>query len=216
MAITDKMPTPPISGDKLKPAMGPGSQAAAGGEDAGYSVDGGEPVSDQEQKSYDSVVMQGVQLLDRNAEASMEMIRTAPGDKAEAAGKYVAGLMIQMDEAAGGAIPDEVVIPAAAEVAEQFAERLQIAGVPVDNAFLQRGAATMMADLGEYYGATDEELAEFLGSVPMEQIQRAGQEFGGFFGQQGGMGQQPPAQQQPMGPPAQAAPASPMMQGAPV
>ena len=183
MAITDQMPMPQGAAAPM-PGGAPAAGAApmpGGPDDTGVSTDGGAPPDQNEQNAYDNVVVEAVERIDKQAPQIIKMIQGAQGDKAEEAGKIVAMLMIKMDEEAGGDIPDDVVIPAAAEVGEQLAERLQAAGMPVDNAFLQRGAMRMMADLGEHYGVDPEDVEDLMGSVPPEQAQGYHDEMASFY-----------------------------------
>ena len=208
MAIVDKMPPAPISGQGGSPMMqGSGAEPMPQQDNEGMSSDQGEPVSPQMQETYDKVVMQAVQDIDKNAKNIFNHLSNSPTDAAQEAGKFVAGMMIQMDESQGGAIPDEVIIPAAAEVGEQLAERLQAAGMDVDNSFIQRGTVSMMNTLGDHYGADEGELAEFLGSMPADKVMQYGKDEAAHFkGHEspipGGGAAEAPMQEQ-----------SPMMQG---
>ena len=90
-------------------------------------------------------------------------------------------MVIALDEAQGGAIPESVVIPAAAEIGEHLADRLKDAGMEVDNAFLQRGTVYMMQNLSEYYGVDEDQMREFASSFTPESMQAYHDEEASFF-----------------------------------
>ena len=200
MAIEDRLPPPPLSRQGPGPDLGgmsprsaapasPAPMAAppspmappapAGPEDV--STPGGVAPTEQEQHAYDNVVVMGVEKLDAKPEAALNSVLSAPGDKARAAGRLVAGVAFSIDEESGGAVPDDVVIPAAAEIGEQFADRLSSAGVEVDNAFLQRGTFYLMEQLGQYYGTDHPEIRKFLESVPQDRLQSYHDQEAAFF-----------------------------------
>ena len=224
MPIQDRMPKPPIQNPGESPMLaggpqapqnpptaapqqaggmaGPGMQAAPEGD---VSTPGGIPPSEQEQLAYDNVVVEGVEKLDAKAGEALAMINAYPGDKAEAAGQFAARIAISIDEEKGGAVPDDVVIPAAAEIGEQLADRLDAAGMQVDDAFVQRGAGYMMKALADYYGVDEAEIQEFMASIPQDQLQGYHDQEAQYYAGVEGPGAAPPQQAAPAPAPPQGA-----------
>ena len=185
MSILANAPPPPTTSMRpaadAQPAMPGARPDLPMQEDTGFSTDGGIQPTDEEQAIYDQVVTQGVARMDQDPKRVLDAIRAVPGDPAKAGGTYVATMMIGMEEQSGGKIPDDIVVPAAAEIGEQLAERLKDAGMPVDNAFLQRAAVTMMQQLADYYGVDESDLMQFIQSVPPNQIPSYVKEEQAFF-----------------------------------
>ena len=195
MAMNDQMaPAAPA------PAPGPppaGGMAGAAGMPA-PGGEGGAPISEQEQNAYDGVVVEGTQRIDKQSRNIVKAMEAAP-DKAQAVGELVANLVVKMDDEKQGAIPDTVVVPAAAEILEHAVDGLQEAGVPgVDDKFLQRATTEMVRDLMEGYGTDQAEVDEFLGGMAPEQLDQARREGDSWFA-----GQSPiPEEQAGAAPPA--------------
>ena len=199
-------PSPQLSEGAPAPTAGPAGGGLAAisqpAEEGDVSTPGGEPPTPELQAAYETVVVEAVENLDRRAESAMRAVMSEEGDKAEAAGRLSASLAFAVDESKGGRVPDKAVIAASAEIGEQLAERLKLAGLPIDNAFLQRSTDYMMVALGDMYGVTQEELEQLMASVPENQREAFRSQQMSFFDEQA-------PEAQPASPAAQPAAAQP-------
>jgi len=118
---------------------------------------GGEANSES-QDVYDRVVIAGMKILfeDETTQANIiERLKADAENPAKTLADTVSMLMIQLDQQANGAIPEDVIIPAAVELLEQtadLAESLDI--VPIDDAVTNHAAQLMMVSLAEEYGTS--------------------------------------------------------------
>jgi hypothetical protein len=162
-------------------AGGGGAVPAAAPESAAPASSGVDP---QMQEAYDKVVMAGMKILFENKKTSKGIVSRLKADKdkpAKALSDTAAILMIQLDQQAGGKIPEEVILPAAIELLEQTSELADSLGLfPIDDAVLNRAGQLMVANLAEQYGTTPEDIQEMMGSVNEQELQMIEQEQGNF------------------------------------
>ena len=128
-----------------------------------------EPLSPEEQQVYDAVVKRiGNQSLysDKGADAVLKMVQTHE-DPVQGISETAVALVSQEDERMDGAMPDTVVIPAAVEIAEHISELVNEAGLAkIDDAVLQEVGKYVIAEAGDTYDQTPEDMEEALGGSP--------------------------------------------------
>lgn len=141
-------------------------------------------VSDESQDIYDRVVTAGMKVLYEDENTKQQIVSRLQADSdnpAKTLADTVTMLMIQLDQQAGGKIPEDVIIPAAVELLEQtadIAESLDI--VPIDNAIMNHAAQLMMVSIAEEYGTTPEEIQEVMNSMSTDELTAIEQEQGNY------------------------------------
>ena len=127
------------------------------------------------QDVYDNVVLAGMKVLFDNKKTNEGIVERLTADKAnpaKALSDTAAMLMIQLDQQAGGSIPEEVILPAAIELLEQTSELADSLGLfLIDDAVLNRAGQLMVTNLAEQYGTTPEEVHELMGTMNEQELQ---------------------------------------------
>ena len=135
----------------------------------GESIPDAEVAGHQEQNDKDSVVLAGYTMLFENETTSkqaVKFLRDRSDTPAQAISDYTHQLVNMIDDRAGGGIPEGVILPAAAELVENVSELALAANAfPVDNAVMNRAMQLLVEPLAKDYGATPEQVQEFMGSV---------------------------------------------------
>jgi len=160
---------------------------------------GGEQVNPQQQNAYDRVVLAGLKIFyDQSTHAGIvNMLRN--GEPSEALANTMTNIMLQLDQKSGGKIPEEVILPAAAELLDELAQLAGKSGVfQPDERILGNAMQRMVMSLAEQYGATPEEVQQLMQSVPKEEVQKMVSQQAQYAG--GNAQAQPP--QQPAAQPA--------------
>jgi len=141
---------------------------AGGAADAQRETPTGEPsnVTPEEQESYDKVVMAAETIIFDGEQSGrlVKMLQGGAGNPGEAIGDVTVMLITQMDEQAGGKIPEEVVIPAAFEIMSDVIELGEAAGVldmNTDADYVSAWQATM-GNVLMAYGASQEEIEQLM------------------------------------------------------
>lgn len=185
-------PTDPAAMPPARNANEPGQEAPA--------EQGGDQPTQQEQDSYDRVVLASMRVLysDQTHQQVMGMLKSG-GQPDEAIANTVSMILLELDKKSGGKIPQEVILPAAAELVQLVAELGDKAGVfKTDERTLALAMQRTIAVVGEKYGIDQADVQALLSSIPNEEVQGMVQQQHGY--------QSAPAQiagQAPATPPAQ-------------
>jgi hypothetical protein len=146
---------------------------------------GMEEVSADEQVAYEKVVLAGMRILygDSTRERVLKSIEAQADMPAQAMGTVITMIMVQMDEKSGGMIPEEVILPAAAELLEHLGELVDAAKVAtVDQDVLGQAAQFMLMGMAEQYDFDPDEVKAVLDGVPPNVIEKIVAEQGGYAG----------------------------------
>lgn len=104
----------------------------------------------------------------------------ARGDAPTATANVTVALVASIDDQLGGQIPEEDVLPAAAQVLELVIElREATTGSKLSEQEVQQANLAMVQGLAEEYGTAPEQMQEFLGEFDQADIDTATQMFGG-------------------------------------
>ena len=125
----------------------------------------------EEQSAYERVVLAGTKIIyrDKVADQIVTALRSVKADPARALASVAQTIILQIDKASKGTLPETVIIPAAAEILEHIAELVNTAGaVKVDDALLSRAGQHLLLGLAQEYGVEPEEVQALLDSVPPE------------------------------------------------
>ncbi len=122
----------------------------------------------EEQESYEKVVLAAMQILYKDGKENiMKQIKNGAGQPGQTIGKIAANLVIQIDNAANGDIPEVVIIPAAAEILELVAEFAEEAGgIKVTDNVIGRALQQMIQTVAEKYGVEPEEVQALIDTMP--------------------------------------------------
>ena len=181
-------------------AMPPARNANEPGQEAPVEQGGDQPTQ-QEQDHYDRVVLASMKILysDQTHQGVMNMLKSG-GQPDEAIANTVSMILLELDKKSGGKIPQEVILPAAAELVQLAAELGDKAGVfKTDERTMALAMQRTIAKVGEKYGIDPADVQALLSSIPKEEVQSIVQKQQGYQ-------QNSPAQaagQAPATPPAQ-------------
>lgn len=140
------------------------------------------PQADGGQEAYERVVLAASDVLYSEETMPDVLNLLKSDDPAKAIADATVMLIGQLDEQSGGTIPEDVIIPAAAEIAELIAELGQAKGLfQVDEQVLGRAGQHLLIGMAELYGEpTDEEMQDILNSVGEEERQQMVQQQSQF------------------------------------
>ena len=125
----------------------------------------------EDQEAYDRVVMAGIKVLSgKKSNASiMKMLEQQADDPAKALAEAASVIMLQLDDKAGGKIPEGVILPAAAEILEEVAEFAQKSGTfAVEQTVVDQATELMITRLAQEYGVDKAETQAFLDSADQQ------------------------------------------------
>lgn len=144
----------------------------AGMEEGGNSHHEGEPVTEEEQADYDQVLEAASEVIYGDmSENILQMLAAGADDPAQAIADVALQVMISLDEKSDGTIPEEVIIPAAAEIAEIVGELAHQRGAfQVDDMVLGRAGQLLLIGIAEAYGIEEEDLQGIVESVDPQQL----------------------------------------------
>jgi hypothetical protein len=113
--------------------------------------------------------MAGYKILFEDEETSNQAIKhleAMKDDPARAIADYTQILIGQLDDASGGMIPEEVILPAAGELIENVSELAKAADIfPVDEAVMQLAMQMLIPPLAAEYGAEPGDVAEIMNAM---------------------------------------------------
>lgn len=153
--------------------------AAAGPEpasDGATTGTGGEAPTEEEQTAYTQVVLAATEVIydEKTHGAIMQMLQQQAEQPAQALGQAASMILVELDQQANGTIPEEVLLPSLTEIVEQLGQVADAAGVfPVDEALLNQGLAVAVEEVAVQYDVEEEDIREFMASIPEEEIQAA-------------------------------------------
>ena len=123
--------------------------------DAQGSQDGGDP-------NQEKAVLAALDLFYHPDSIKAADQALSGAHPAEAAGMLAASLVTQVDEANGGSMPEDVVMPAATEVLNEVMDYAEKKGIHNFSADDEEAALTItFKQLADAYGVTPEEYAQF-------------------------------------------------------
>lgn len=176
MKLTDYMGQggqPP--GDMPPEGAPPPERGAMPPEQGAQQTEFGEPATPEEQQSYDQVVMAASQVLysDQTNPRVLKMLEAGADNPAQAIADVATMVIVQLDEQSGGTIPEVVIIPAAAEIAELVAELAQKRGIfEVNDQVMGQAGQLLLLSVADQYDVSEEELAELVQSVDPAQAEQ--------------------------------------------
>lgn len=142
------------------------------------SVDGEINATPEEQEAYDKVILAASEVMygDMNPEI-IKMLQLEANDPPTAIARVATTIIVQLDDKSGGTIPEQLIFPAAAEIAEMTAELADAKKIfPVDDAVIQAAGQEMIPMIADEYGVPMEEIEAFMGQVPQEVAQKIGEQ----------------------------------------
>ena len=150
---------------------------------------GGEAASDEEQTAFDEAVNAIGKVIydEEGSKQILEMVRAA-ADPLSGIADAAVMLVENEDQRQDGAIPDTMIIPIAADIAERVAEIVNESGLAqVDEQALQAIGQGVIAELADDYGQEPADMVEALGpemrqagiEIPPDAMRRQGQPAGG-------------------------------------
>lgn len=143
---------------------------------------GGDQATPEEQKAKDQVVMAGTQVLyEKDHDKIVDMLKQAQ-DKPDIIAQIAVMIIVGLDEKSGDTIPEDVILPAAAELTEQVAVMAQETGAfEVTEAMLGKAGQIMMVKMAEEYGPpNDEEIQGFMAGVSPEDMESMNAQQDGY------------------------------------
>jgi len=144
------------------------------------SQSGGETVTPEEQQNYEKLVLASLKVLysEQTHQGIVKMLQS--GDPAESIANVVTTIILQLDKKSGGKIPEEIILPAAAELVDEVAQLAGKIGIQVDERVTGQAMQRMVMGLAEEYGVTPEEVQEIMQAIPKEEVQKMVQQQSGF------------------------------------
>ena len=130
----------------------------------------------EEQQAYEGVVMAASEVLygEMNAEI-MKMLEAEANNPPLAIARVATTVITQLDDQSGGTIPETVIFPAAAEIAELVAELADAKGIfPVDAGVMQVAGQHLVEMVAQQYDVSPEEIEQFMASVPPDVLEKVG------------------------------------------
>jgi hypothetical protein len=172
----------PLMSEEPAPPMQQGAEEYIGGD-----VPGAEQATEDEQQWYERVIMAGQQILfaDEKAKAAVaQQLQAVPDDPARGIASVVRTVIGQLDSQTGGAIPETVILPAAAALTEEVAELADAIPTlpPIDEPTLSRAGHLVVMGLAEDYGVEPQEVEQILNQYPEGQRQQIAQSQSRYYG----------------------------------
>lgn len=140
-------------------------------------VEGGEREADPEsgtssQEDYDKVVMAASEVMfGQGKNQVLQMMGNMKDQPDQAIADTASLLIMQIDEKMGGAMAEDVMIAAAAEVAEELGALAVASNLfPVDQKTLQRAAHKMYATLGAEYDIDPNQVKDLIAEMSEEDL----------------------------------------------
>lgn len=184
-----KAQAPGTNADRVNPAVNrdggaaapPGPQGAQPPAGAPPKVAPGQleqPATPEEQEQYERVVLAaGEVLYGQTSDSILEFMQAEAENPPVAIARAAHLILTQLDEKSGGTIPETVILPAAMEIAELCGELAASAGLfEVNEDVLQAAGQNAVYLIGDEYGVEPEEMAEFLASLPEDEVMAVGQQ----------------------------------------
>lgn len=173
MLVQDAMQKTP----QQAPQEAPQEEAQAAPQEE--SAEFGQEATPEEQQAYEKVILAASEVLydPKTSPKVIQMLQAGAEQPDKAIANAAVLVMTQLDDQSGGTIPEEVILPAATEVAELVAELGQKQGIfQVDDAVLKKAGHAMLMSLAEQYEIDPAELQPLLESMPKEELDRMYQE----------------------------------------
>ena len=140
----------------MQSAEQPGSE-----KNPGNKPQQGQQPTDKEQENYKKVVLAGLKILysDETHQGVMKLLQSAADEGPAVAIASVAAMVItQLDDKAGGKIPEDVILPAAAEILTEVARLASAAGVfEVDESVIKEAMTQLTQVLAMKYSGGGQE-----------------------------------------------------------
>jgi hypothetical protein len=152
---------------------------------------GGDQPAPQEQDAMDRVVLASLKVIydPKTHQGIVNGLTQGKDDPSKALADATTLIITQVDQASGGKVPEQVILPAAADVLGELANLAMKAGIfQVDEKTSNIAMQKTMAQLAEAYGVTPEQTKQFMDSIDPEEGKK-------MLGQQSAMAQ--PASPQP-------------------
>jgi hypothetical protein len=165
-----------------------GGEAMAGApveETMGGDVNG-EAATPEEQAAYDKTVTAGIAAIfedDKIHNGLVEQLKSGASNPPQTLAMATNQIMGILDDKSGNKIPEEVIIPAAAEILENIGELAQASGAfQVDEGTLAQAAHNMLAQVAEDYDITPTDIGELMDGVDEGMLNQINSQQGGYYG----------------------------------
>ncbi len=169
---------------RTAPGGNPASQMTPGGEQQPQMTpqgDGG--VTPDEQNAYDEVLMAAEgELYGESHDDFVTMLRELSADPPAAIAQVTVLLLTTLDDAVNGQIPEEVILPAGAEITERVGNLANETGAfKVDQNIIGAAGQKVLIGLAEQYGVPEgPEIQALLDSVSPQEVERMRAEQEGY------------------------------------
>lgn len=152
-------------------------QAQPSEDDAVYDSDDGEDVLPEEQELYDNLVAGAINMMsDKKANAGMiQTLKAGSAKPSESLAKVALMTVMAVHERTGSKVPNDVLMPAAAEILEHVADFAQESGaLKIDKKILDDASVYLMRALMEFLKFTPEEIKALQDESPDDVKQLVG------------------------------------------
>lgn len=131
-----------------------------------------------DQGAYEKVVLAGAKVLydDQTHDAIMQTLQAGKDNPARALSNVVSNIITQLNEKAGGKIPQQVILPAASELLSMVTELAEASGLfQPDDKITDSAYMGIVKSMIEKYPPPPEDVNNFLNSLNEEDIQKGAQ-----------------------------------------
>lgn len=147
---------------------------------AAETASGTEEATPEEQEAFERTKLAAEKILytEKTGDELMKMVSTANTPE-DGIAEVASMVVLQVDEASGMRVPEQVILPVAQEVVADLVEMTNEAGIgEIDNATAQRIMSKVTTDLMEAYGTGEQEMTGFVNEIGEEQAKRMLTEMG--------------------------------------
>ena len=176
---TDQMPQRGLIANAVQQATGASGEPPAPMAPEGPAP-GTEAPTAKDQEDYERTVLAAQKILytDESGDAVMNVVKSAatPEDGIAEAASMV---MLQIDEASGMQVPEDVIIPVSQEIVAELVDMSNEAGLAeIDTPTAERIMSKVVTDLMQAYGTTEEEMMAYLNEIGEDNARTMLQEMG--------------------------------------
>lgn len=146
------------------------------GQEPGETSD--QSVSPNEQEDYERIVGAASKILydEKMSNQAVEMLKSSKADPSAAIASIAGSIIDELNKQAKGKLPVDLILPATNEILEMIGEVGESANLfQYNEAMHAKASQKAIEAIAPRFGASDEDIQEFLGSVGPEAEQMAAQ-----------------------------------------